>query len=328
MLVEPLELTMSHVGLGNLNEYALMVLFGNAHSHQLTEGVANNPSEIESVDGEILYPAYFMTSLKVPETNLLPTFKLWEQVEVGVDVQRFGETLLQSNYVIGRQGQVEPDPSAWADVKWPTMTGNNLIVAEAMNGQTAKRQVSNPNPETIAKLTKIARPPAGLTSSRKIRTNGFDDFGLSAQFETEKPIIYPIKPIRDALGGHAMIFAKYAEIMDIVEYDFLSKQLNPELSDALLETLNVIERDIYYYGNCYAGEELSINLCGEIELGDTSELTEGLDHLPAAYLSLNFEIYQHRTKTLLAMSRVKKVFAVPMKDQEIVADLRRNIDKY
>lgn len=328
MLIENIELTMSHVGLGNMNEYALMVLFGNAHSHHLTAGRANNPSEIESIDGEILYPAYFMTRLKVPLNNLLPSFKLWEAVSVGVDVQRFGDTLLQSDYIIGRQDGINDDPESWADSDLPSMTGNNLIVAESMNGQTAKRQVSNPNPETICELAKVKRPPAGLTLSRKIRANGFDDFGLSAQFQNQQPLIYPIKPIRDALGGHAMIFAKYAEIMDIIEYDFLSQQLFPALSDSLLDKLNVVERDIYYYGNCYAGEELSVNLCGEIELADISELSDDYDFIPAAYLSLNFEIYQHRTKTLLAMSRVKKVFAIPMKDQEVIADLRRCVDKY
>jgi probable biosynthetic protein (TIGR04098 family) len=177
-------------------------------------------------------------------------------------------------------------------------------------------------------MIKATRPPAGLALSRKIRANGFDDFGLSTQFQNQQPIIYPIKPIRDALGGHAMIFAKYAEIMDIVEYDFLSQQLFPALSDSLLDKLNVVERDIYYYGNCYAGEELSINLCGEIEVADISELTDDHDFIPGAWLCLNFEIVQHRTKTLLAMARVKKVFAIPMKDQELLADLRRNIDKY
>jgi hypothetical protein len=125
-----------------------------------------------------------------------------------------------------------------------------------------------------------------------------------------------------------MIFAKYAEIMDVIEHDFLSEQIFPGMSDALLQQLNVVERDIYYYGNCYAGEELSINLCGEIELADDSELDDTLDFIPAGYLLINFEIYQKRTKNLLAICRVRKVFAIQMRDQEIIGDLRRLVHKY
>jgi probable biosynthetic protein (TIGR04098 family) len=328
VLIEKLELTMSHVGLGNLNEYALLVLFGNAHSHHLVRGLSINPSQIESKNGDELYPAYFMTSLKVPLRNLLPTFKLWDAVSVGVDVKRFGETLLESKYVIGRIDQVVENIEEWQHLSLPVMEGNNLIVNEEMNGETGKRQVLNPDPDKITELVKSTRTPSGLASSRVIRNNGFDDFGLSPQFQNAQPIIYKIKPLRDALGGHAMIFAKYAEIMDVIEHDFLSEQIFPGMSDALLQQLNVVERDIYYYGNCYAGEELSINLCGEIELADDSELDDTLDFIPAGYLLINFEIYQKRTKNLLAICRVRKVFAIQMRDQEIIGDLRRLVHKY
>jgi len=327
MLIENIDLTMSHVGLGELNEYALMVLFGNAHSHHLVLDLTINPSQIESDDGAKLYPAYFMTRLKVPLINLLPNFKLWQTVSIAVDVQRFGDTLLESNYIIGQQGSFKKEVETWNKNEFPTMEGNNLIVKEEMNGQTGKRQISNPNPSKISELVKTRRAPSGLTQSRKIRKQGFDDFVLSPQFQNLQPIIYQVKPFRDALAGHAMIFAKYSEIMDVIEYDFLSQQLFPAIPDALLSTLNIIERDIYYYGNCYAGEELAINLCGEIEFAD-DDLAEELSFIAAGYLLINFEIYQKRTRALVAISRVKKVFAVEMKDQEIIADLRRIVGKH
>lgn len=323
MLTEKIELTMSHVGLGNLTEYAVMVLFGNAHSHRLVEGLSINPSQIESNDGDELYPAYFMTSLRVPYTNLLHTYKLWDEVTIGVDVKRFGETLLESNYIIANHNQVFNDRDNWEDLGLPYMTGNNLIVNESMNGNTGKRQVANPNSSKIAELEKVRRAPAGLALSKKIRTEGFDDFEFGAQFQSLKPIIYQVKLHRDALGGHAMIFAKYAEIMDLVEFDFLTSQLHPRLSFASLQHLHVTERDIYYYGNCYAGEALSINLYGDIELLEDSDFDDSLDYIPAGYLLLNFEVYQERTGNLLAMSRVKKIFAIPMNEQDIISDLRR-----
>lgn len=328
MLIERLELTMSHVVLGNLNEYALMVLFGNAHSHQLVTGLSITPTEMTSADGTELYPAYFMTRLRVPMPRLLSTFKLWDTVAVGVDVERFGETILASHYVVGADGEVGDDPREWGALGLPTMEGNNLIVAEDMNGETGKREVSHPDPSKIAELPKMRRAPAGLALARKTRNNGFEELASNVSFQSELPVTYHVKPIRDALDGKAMIFAKYAEILDVVEHDYLSSELNPSLSNALLRHLAVLERDIYYYGNCYAGEELAVTLTGDIELVNDLELSESLNYIPAGYLRATFEITQKRTGNLIAMCQVKKVFAIPMQDQEIIGDLRRCIQSH
>jgi hypothetical protein len=75
MLIENIELSMSHVGLGALNEYALMVLFGNAHSHSLVQGVGITPDRIKDNQGLLLYPAYFMTHLKIPADSLISSYK-------------------------------------------------------------------------------------------------------------------------------------------------------------------------------------------------------------------------------------------------------------
>ena len=128
--VENVELTMSHVGLGSLNEYALMVLFGNAHSHRLVAGTGAKPDGMVDQRGNVLYPAYFMTTLKVPTCNLLRSFKLWEQVDVGVEIHRFGDTLLESRYALGRDGALDPRGADWSEALWPTMSGNNLIVVD------------------------------------------------------------------------------------------------------------------------------------------------------------------------------------------------------
>ena len=42
---------MSHVGLGSLTEYGVLVLFGNAHSHALVEGTGLPPDEIRDTEG-------------------------------------------------------------------------------------------------------------------------------------------------------------------------------------------------------------------------------------------------------------------------------------
>ena len=324
MQIEDVYLNMSQLGLGDLNEYALMVMFGNAHSHHLTQGLDITPNEIVAANGTTLYPAYFMTHLKVPLTALLNNYQLWQTVTVATDVKRFGETLLESQYILARQGQLNDDVESWQDSDCPTMLGNNLIVAEEMNSATAKRQVLNPAADKIAELPRARRSPAGIASSRKLRAQDLLSLETN-QFRNQQPYVYEIKNGRDAVPGHAMIFAKFCEILDIAEYDYLSNQLKPGFADNLLHRLNVVEREIYYYGNCYSGEELDIYLAGSFESLDTDDFDEELDFIPAAYLHINFEVYQKRTNTLIALSKTKKVFAVPMMEQDNIPDLLRKI---
>lgn len=320
MFVEDVELTMSNLGLGNLNEYALMVLFGNAHSHHLTLGTGINPGEIKDANGDVLYPAYFYTLLKVSTANLLRNYKLWDDVSVGVEVKRFGDTLLESDYVLGPLGKVSDQMSQWNDGEFPRMHGNNLIVVD---GHRTKRKVSNPESRYIADLEKVIQPPVGIMNSKKVRRYGFEDDLNEVQFSSEDPLSYKILDGRDTSDGHAMIFAKFSEIMDFAELSFLSEELSQPIPNNILANACVLEREIYYYGNCYAGEVIDIRLKGNFESVSDDEEFEGLDYIPAAYLKLSFEISQKKDNTLLAMGRVKKIIAVPMKDQELVLDVYR-----
>lgn len=327
MYISSVQLTMSHTGLGDLNEYALMVLFGNAHSLHLTQGLSITPGEIVSMDGTKLYPAYFWTHLKVPVAHLLSDFKLWEVVDVGVDVKRFGDTLLESRYALGRKDKLGVGPDEWDENRFPVMHGNNLIVAEELNSSTAKRMVLNPNPDRIAELPKVSRSPQGIAKSRQIRSKGIKMQLERVAFECDKPFGYTIMDGRDCTHGHAMIFAKFADIFDLAEKDFLSRQIFPGLSAALLSRLHILEREIYYYGNCYAGEEIEVYLAGSVDINQNDEIQDGFDYIPAAFLRIGFEIYQQRTRTLLASCLAKKVFAIPMQEQENIHDLHRTINR-
>lgn len=325
MDIHSVELTMSHTGLGNLNEYALMVLFGNAHSLRLTKNIGITPNEIVAMDGTVLYPAYFWTHLKVPLSKLLHNYKLWNTVDIGVEVKRFGDTLLESSYALGDKNSLNSMPDFTETTRFPVMRGNNLLVAEELNASTAKRSVLNPNPDKISNLEKMTRTPEGIARSRKVRSEGVRKYLSACKFENRFPFSYRILDGRDCTQGHAMIFAKFADIFDLAEKDFLSNQVFPGISNALINRLSVLDREIYYYGNCYAGEEIEVFLAGSIELNEDDDMhaDQDIDFIPAAYLHIGFEVYQQRTKTLLASSITKKVFAVPMQEQECIHDLRR-----
>lgn len=324
MPVEVVELTMSHVGLGNLNEYALMVLFGNAHSHALVKDLQLTPDQIKNEAGSTLYPAYFMVHLTVPPSSLLSSYKLWDDVSIGVDVRRFGDTLLESRYAIGKGRRLPDDPMKWNVARFPMMEGNNLLVIDSEDDTNPKRKVSNPGPGLIADLPKLARAPKGIMLSKQARTSGFINIDFQGvPFEPSRPLYYDVIPGRDVATGHAMIFAKFVEIMDIAENRFFSEQFQPQLSCDVLNCLSILDREIFYFGNCYAGETLRINLRGSIEIPEDHGLQDESDYIPAAFLNIIFEIRQQRNNVLLVLAKARKVFAVPMRNQDLVSDISR-----
>jgi probable biosynthetic protein (TIGR04098 family) len=326
MLIENIELTMSHVGLGTLNEYALMVLFGNAHSHHLVQGLDITADKIKDEQGLTLYPAYFMTHLKVPSHLPLSSYKLWDKVDVGVDVVRFGDTILKSAYVLGKEGDVPEDTSKWSPEEFPYMKGCNLITVDVSELGGTNRRVSVPRQDCIASLPKISRPPEALSRARNIRTNGFD-INISKKLHSKEPFTYVVMNDQDAAPGHAMLFAKYVKIMDWAEHLLLSEQLKPGFQLEVLQNLSTLEREIYYYGNCFAGETLDVFIHGDIKECEPDFHGDALNIISAAILTFQIEIYQQKRNSLLAIAYVNKLLALPTSMQDLIPDVRRIIKK-
>ena len=95
-----------------------------------------------------------------------------------------------------------------------------------------------------------------------MRTNSFDWEENGSPLACPLPLTYRIHAHRDAAPGRAMIFAKFSEIMDLAERDFLNQGLQPGFSAGILDHLHLLEREMFYYGNCFAGETLAVHLRG------------------------------------------------------------------
>jgi probable biosynthetic protein (TIGR04098 family) len=322
------ELTMSHVGLGSLTESALMVLFGNAHSHRLVAGTGRKPDGLVDHHGNRLYPAYFATSLIVPVGDLLSSYKLWEHVDIGIDVRRFGETLLESTYVLGRQGGIGPEMPDWHAPPSPMMTGCNLMVVDAVDGTgLANRQVAVPRSECLAPLPKMRSVPAAVARSKLVRNQGFRLEPAGIALRTDEPIRYMVRPGADAAPGHAMVFAKFSDIMDVAEREFLARHARFALPAQALDHLSVIERTTYYYGNCFGGESLNIRMSGFIRPLDWTKFNESSNCILAAELNLEFEISKVIDGSLVAMACVKKLLVLPAKGQDVARDVARILSR-
>jgi probable biosynthetic protein (TIGR04098 family) len=326
--VDTVELTMSHVGLGSLTESALMVLFGNAHSHRLVAGTGRKPDDLVDHQGNKLYPAYFATSLRIPATNLLSSYKLWEQVDIGIDVRRFGETLLESTYMLGRKGAIGSELADWSAPPSPMMTGCNLMVVDAVESTgIANRQVAVPRSECLAPLPKMRTVPAAVARSKLIRSQGFRLEPAGIALRTESPIRYTLRAGADAAPGHAMVFAHFSDIMDVAEREFLAGHARFALPANALDRLSVIERTTYYYGNCFGGESLNIRMSGYIRPLDWTKFNESSNCILAAELNLEFEIGKVIDGSLVAMACVKKLLVLPAKGQDVARDVARILSR-
>jgi len=323
MLIESIELTMSHVGLGHLNEYAMLVLFGNAHSHHLTLNTGILPNQIRDNQGLVLYPAYFMTHLTVPPNFNLADYKLWDKVSVGVDVTRFGETMLESCYLLGRDGEVLPEISQWSKEAYPYMKANSLIIVDVSEKNGEARKVSVPKAECFASLPKLKKAPEAILRSRNIRNNGF---GIkSGNITMQEPLIYHVAKEQDAAAGHAMMFANFSKIMNWAEDVILSKRFRPGFSGNVLQFLSLLERETFFYGNCFAGETLEIYLNGAITECAPNYHGDSLQTISVALLTYQVEIYTQRNQNLLIIASVKKLLALPITLQDFIPDVQRII---
>lgn len=326
MLVETLDLTMSHVGLGALNEYAALVLFANAHSRRLVEGTGLRPDGIADHQGRLLYPAYYHTRLTVPPQRPLGSFKVWDRVAVGVDITRFGKTLLQSRYALGEAGAVPEDASQWTPDTLPRMEAHSVFVVDASENLGPKRRVATPAKDRVAALPPVTTPPAAIERANRIRAAGF---GLKDNLaRDDSPFAYEVAMIRDVYPGHGMIFAKFCEIMSEGERRYLAERLSPGLPRDALDCVELLEREIFYYGNCFEGETVDIRVKAAFETCPADFHGDNPQLVSAGRLAFETSLYRRRTRELLAVGHAQKWLAVPTSAQELAFDITRITTAY
>ncbi len=303
------DLDMSHVGLGTLDEYSLMVLFGNAHSRCLTDGLEHDPGRITDAKGNILYPAYFMTHLVVPPAIPLNSFPLWSSVGIEASVRRYGDTILDSSYSAGRE-------KGGARI---TMQANSLFILDPGIFRSRRKQGVAPQSGAIRELEKLGAPPLAIQEVARVRTCGFE--GADRSWLVADPYTYTLECNRDVAPGHPMIFARIPAIADLAERVFLRRLALGRISEDILQAVSLLERKTFYYDNAFAGETLTVLTrsaiwnCGESLWKDNIRLQYTFR------MTCDTEIYSGGE--LLALSRAEKVIVHEIRNQSLIQDTKR-----
>lgn len=292
MYSETTELTYSHQDLGALNEFGLMCLFGSMHSKALVRGLATTVEEIRDLHGRRLYPAYFHTRLRVPAACPLERFGAWKPVRLGVEVRRFGKCYLDSSYVIKPGDDPAPAPDDFESDAYPTLHGNNLFIVDVSEDASVARQLAVPEPSRLAPLEAVSEKPAAIQRakeaglSRRIRADR--DYPLASR----ESIAYPIVPGRDVAPGHAMIFARFCQVMDYAEHVFLTDHLDLPLEMA---GFRLREREIFYFDNAYAGDTIDVAVKAVVTEGEGCLVVEA-----------EYQLFRRANLDLLAVGYAKK----------------------
>lgn len=323
MLKETVELTLSHVDLGTLSEFAAMALFGNAISHCITRGRGRSTREITDVEGHLLYPAYYMTHLRVPPKHLLQRYQVWDNVEIGVDVRSFGGMMLDSRYILGPPGAFKEDASTWNTDAFPTMRGGTLFVVEDSRGENSRP--GKPRSDHVAELPKLTTRPESSVQYNKVLSTGTLVPGFKGNLRARSPISYPLVTGRDVIPGHSMMFATYNRLMEYAERELLTNHVWPPFPLSLLDHRSILERETYYLNNAQVGETVTIDIRGEYKPCSDDLFDDRSDLIPGGQLTFALEVYAERRNSLLLASQVKKILAIPASQRGAVRDAERLI---
>lgn len=317
MIRENILLNMSDVGLGNLTEYQLLVILANYHSLSLVDGKSNTPNEIVDLHDRLLYPAYYMTHLKVPVTNFIENFGLWDKIDVSVDVKRFGSNILDSKYAFKRSGNENGTENAIV------MNSNSLFVVDATVDKSVNRISSIPKPECIANLDKVRKIPDSLKIFKEIQKKGYDLKNIIDNYVFE----YTVLKDRDVSYNHGVIFAKFIEIMEMCQNQFLFNSNNLRLPKNLSPYIHTIERETYYYSNCFEGDTVECHMDISFEPCEQKNMTGNRKEVTPFWITASFELFNQKTNNLIVISKVKKIVCLPLQESVLEYDINRILSK-
>jgi probable biosynthetic protein (TIGR04098 family) len=307
MLIESVELTLTHVGLGTLTEPVLMSLFANAHSHEITAGTGASIRDITDPAGRVLYPGYYWTHLKVPPHRLLSRYRVWDRLSVGVHVRAFGRMMLDSSYIVADEGQVPDRIDAWGAGEYPIMEGSNLFTIDE---NQAEPQAAAPKAGTVSPLPSLDRPPASMDRFRTVRSTGLIAPAPESNAMFRSRVAYPVAEGRDAAPGHNVAFFGYATILDRAEWVALARRIHPAFSPGLLECRQLLDREIFYLEGCRAGGTVEVEVAGRFEASIPSSETPRGECVEAGILSTDSWMYSRKSNRLLVVARTRKVVQV------------------
>jgi hypothetical protein len=203
----------------------------------------------------------------------------------------------------------------------PSMRAGSMFTTEGPDGEPGP---SAPRPGCVAAQPQLSAAPAALQRFREVRERPSIDPAFDGPLTHAAPIRYALRSGRDVRPGRGVMFARYAQIEDVLERRLLTELLWPPWPGALVDTLEVLERETCYLANVRGEHELRgtvrarVSPCAPGFHGDDKEIVS------AGILTSVIEIVDE-TNELLVTSRARKLLAVPSAQPRLVTQAARTL---
>ncbi len=250
----------------------------------------------------------------MPPASLLRRHRVWDVVAVGVEAQSFGSTLLTSSYVLGRADEVKEQDAPAELSHLPSLSAGNMFYVEGGDGEP---KPSAPTKGSVAALPSLTKAPPALQRFREVRDRPSIDPGFVGRLTTSQPILHALRAGGELNGDHGIMFARYIGIADAVERELLCRLLWPAAPVALVDCLEVLERETCYFANVRGERVLRASVramlqrCAPDLHGSDGELVS------AGILTSVIELYDD-ANVLLITTKAQKLLAVPSAQTRLV----------
>jgi probable biosynthetic protein (TIGR04098 family) len=271
-------LSIPHLLSGGLSENWLLKELGDIHWEMISKSLNTKSNEIIDSNGERLYASFVRLQWKANESLL--SFKENDEIEIGGEISLYGNKMFFSkdDIVSGDKRISASLMSVFSSRK----SGDNqkLTKGKPLNSEAAKLKKHKELPD-LAKGFFDAKTFLFSNRNEENESNRVNEF-YDTQFPIEKePIfskLYNVDPYDDINGVGLLYFASYSKINDKCErFYFQDNYGDNEGIQDWSESSYCIARDIHYYGNANANEELlySLEYCEYLDK-DKIQLTSSL----------------------------------------------------
>ncbi len=321
MLREVFGLDLANGGLAGLDELSTLRLFATTQAHALIAGTGRTLRDIENADGVPLYPAFYRTRLSLPPPVTFARHGAWDEVEVGVELRRFGRMLVESTGLLGTPGTLEGGPAAGGNTGLIRVEGSLAFVHAVRQGRDLA--VDAPRAGTTAELPAMSELPAAHEVQRRVRCEGIMPPRADGAWTLTGRVRQPILVGRDTQEGHAMMFVGFTSLLEVAEQTLLLEQMWPPMDPEFLSHRLLLEREVHYLSNVKQGDAVVMDTAATLTAcpADLVRAYEG--RTGAATLELRTEIHDERTHALVAAAKTRKLLAPPRTRGTDVQDIQR-----
>ncbi|WP_106793599.1 SDR family NAD(P)-dependent oxidoreductase [Aquimarina sp. Aq78] len=246
-----------------LSENWLMKELGDIHWKMISEGLKTESDKLVDSNGNRLYASF--VRIKWESNSCLGEFSENEEVEINSYLSKYGNKMFFSNgQVTGLNKKMKTELMS---VFSSRNSGNNQKLIKGTPLSVEHKNISDHN-----KLPKVAKDFFKVKSCffqpEKEESNDIKEIILNDSlfdiYADVKPLFqkkYQIDSYDDINGVGLLYFASYPKISDKCELSFFQEKYIGEIENYnWAKDSSTIARDIHYYGNANANEELVYSL--------------------------------------------------------------------